>query len=133
MTQTFNAASGIVASVQLGAYTLCADGWDWNDEMNLIPTPSFCGGRYMEYAAGKLTGNFSITGTYNLGQNPFLLGFKTGSVVVSIFRINNAVVASCLTTIVQKWNVHSEADGTTRYTVDLVGDWLFNDFSNTAA
>ena len=133
MAVTYSPQTGITGSVQFGAYTYCASSWDWNDTANIIPAPSFCGGKYQEYALGKVSGTFSFSGTWDALANPFLRGLKVGQVSTAIFRINNSIVATASNAVVESWNVHDESDGLVSYTCTLIADFTFNDFSGTAA
>jgi len=133
MAVTYSPQTGITGSVQFGAYTYCASSWDWNGEINVIPAPSFCGGAYMEYANGKKSGTFSFAGTWDALANPFLRGLKLGQTSTAIFRINNSIVATAATAIVQSWNIHDESDGLVSFNCTLLADFVFLDFSNTAA
>lgn len=133
MANSYFPAVGTTGTVILNNTTLCADEWDYRATTNWIPVPSFCGGNYMEFVAGKKTGVFSFSGTWDLGKNPFGLGFKNNAVVNFTFSVNNQVFAVESQVTIIDWHVHDEADGVCRYTCVLGGSFTFNDLSNTAA
>lgn len=126
-------AAGVGSSVIIGSGALCADFWDWHGTVNVIPAPSFCGGSYQEFAVGKKTGIMTISGTWDLNVNPFALGIKLGSRQTVTLKIRDNIIASSSYCICSDWDVADDADGLCKYTVVFVGDFIFNDFSNTAA
>ncbi|SRR6266404_2578615 len=132
MSVTFTAAPGVLGSVQVGGVTLCASSWSTDESINVIPVPTFCGGYFNEQAFGKKSEVSTITGPWDLGVNPFSLGFKLGTRALFIFRINNVVTqASYL--VISDWVVSDDSDGIASYVLTAVNDGTFNDFSNTAA
>jgi len=88
----------------------------------------------MEFAIGKKTNTLTVEGTWDLAFNPFCNGIKTGTrQTVVTFKITNAVVATANYAIVVNWHITDTADDVCRYSLTLSGDWVYNDFCNTAA
>lgn len=132
-------ASGVDCSAAIDNIPIGAAVWTWSADANVIPTPSFFGGDYMEFAVGKSTNILTMAGTYNLNFNPFLNGLGVGSGgigsglhVVSLF-INNLIVASSSNVIIKHWDIDADSDGVVSFNCIMYGDWVFNDFSNTPA
>ena len=88
----------------------------------------------MEYGIGKKSNIVTFSGVWDLALNPFAQGIKLGQRMNSVTcLINNQVFARSTYVLVKNWFIQADADDLVRYRCTFFGDWVFNDFSNTAA
>ncbi len=131
----YQPASGSLGSVVINLTALCADSWEWDGSVPLIPAPSFCSAPYMQYVPGLKSLTLTVTGTWDLALNPFSAGIKLGSTDNTVVVYINTPIpyATASNVIVVEWDITDEADGSCKYKLVLSGNWQFNDFSNTLA
>lgn len=125
-------ATGKTGSYTFNNATLCIDNWTERAEVDVVDVSNFCSGDYKERAVIRKSASVTIEGVWDLSRNPFAASLKLGLTGILILRINN-VVFSTMTAIVNGWRVDDNASSVVRYSIDLVSDGAFTDFSNTAA
>lgn len=132
---TYQPTSGVYGRVGIAGYTLAVDHFGQDGEANVMEAPSFPGANigYMEHCVGMKKTVITFGGTWNAGFNPFANGIKLGRSYNVALQIIGLDIGGDGDAIVQNFRVTNSADGKAEYTLTLVGDFIFSDFSGGAA
>lgn len=129
---TYIPRSGVGGSVFAGGHTLAMDHWDAVFRSNIIDAPSFVSAPWMTRASGLKQAIINCSGTWNDLVNPFLNSIKVGTQIGVILGISNGV-SSTLTCWVSEVPVVDDVDGLCSWSMTLLSDYIFEDFSGTNA
>lgn len=132
MSAIYKPRSGVGGSAFVGGQTLSINHWDVSFQANIIDAPSFTSAPWVDHAVGLKRARITISGTWNDLQNPFSVGIKIGASVGCILGIAGAV-DSTFTALCESYDVTDDVDGLCEYTMVLVADYEFEDFSATLA
>lgn len=124
--------SGVGGSVFVQGHTLAVDHWDAQLKNNIIDAPSFVTAPWMTRAGGLKQAQINISGTYNDLFNPFLNSIKLGTQVGVILGINTTTSATYICWVADV-PVVDDVDGLCTYSMTLLSEYEFEDFSGTNA
>lgn len=131
MSATYQPLSGIYGSVVINGITLCVDSFSFSEDSNIQAAPSFCGAPYMDYTEGLRTATYRLSGTWNFLFNP-MVTLKIGRKYSVILRLHNQLVATG-TGWLKEFTVSDDVDGKVNYSMTLIADSAFTDFSGANA
>ncbi len=133
MAGSYLPLSGVGGRVNINNTLLAVDHWRVHWETNVIPSPSFTGGKWMEYCLGKTTGFANFSGTWDGTYNPNANQIKTGLLCAANFYLSPLISNTALEAIIQSFDVEDVADDKTYYTCNLIFNYSFYDFSGATA